>query len=436
MSSFSSRLIIWLWLAVLTVYMIITASIADDPESIILSQKYAMDTVFGLVLSAVAGLSFGMWVIDGGDSSPTTRENKIPMNNLGSNNLTKLKTILDRLIADISSRKNKNRNRHSEIHICAALPLALIVGYIHIIAISTDAKLFDVLLNYPMLRFLASLCCVIQTLNYVSTSPAVKSYIGNFRHKFQEEMQIINQTTPLLSGADDAVLKVTPKTLFLVKQLAALPVYLLACYIIADVFSKGDLVFLENELLLHSVLAPCLFYGMLTSSSFKSVVDGVYQKAKAMMGGYAKKAPSTAHTEKEEKKPTVADASSLTDHHATAAPMTRETYEKAVSDASTMTNRQTQTAPPTIKGKKVAHAPTMTDSTQAIRPAAHICARCQPDLEFDDKRAMHAFRPTLGNGLQDMGAEAFDEMLGFSPVDSLFPDVGAQEEFDFFEEIL
>ncbi|KAL8854469.1 MAG: hypothetical protein Q9221_000740 [Calogaya cf. arnoldii] len=464
MSTFNSRFIIWLWLTVLTMYMIITNSIADDPELIILSQKYCMDNIFCMILGALTGLSFGTWVQDGGESSPAILSNKLPTNNLWVNIVPKIRIMVNRLIADIKSRNNNSRDRHSVIHICSLLPLAQINSYIHIIALTTDAKLSNVFRNYPVLRSLASLCCVVQTLNYIFTSRTVKSYVNDFHREMKAKMQIIDKTTPLLSDIDGALLQVTPKTLQVVKQVAALPVYLLACYIIADVFSKGELSFLKNELLLPSVLAPCVFYGMRTSSSFKFVLDSVRHKIRTLLGGYAKNAPSTAHTEKDETKSTFADASTMTHHHATAAPitretykkevadaltitdyhatavpLTRETYEKKVADALTMTDHHTKTVPPTNRGKNVAHASTMTDSTQTIRRAAHICARCVPDLACDDKRPICAFRPTLDNGLQDMGAEAYDEMSGFSPVDNPFGDSPLGNDWaadDFLEEIL
>ena len=88
MSTFNSRFIIWLWLTVLTMYMIITNSIADDPELIILSQKYCMDNIFCMILGALTGLSFGTWVKDGGESSPAILSNKLPTNNLGGQHCT------------------------------------------------------------------------------------------------------------------------------------------------------------------------------------------------------------------------------------------------------------------------------------------------------------------------------------------------------------
>ncbi|KAI4280157.1 MAG: hypothetical protein L6R38_004675 [Xanthoria sp. 2 TBL-2021] len=265
--TFNSRFIIWLWMTILTLYTIITASITNDPECITFSQKYALDTFFGVTLSCLAGLSLGVWVV-GGAEAPTPR-----------NDLAMHRAMVNNAIANNGSKKD-NWSESFIIHICTAVSLALIAGYMVLTRTTNHAVLVDLLKDDHTQPILASLLLVLPTLYYILTSREFKSCIDRAWREAKEKKKIMDNTTPLLSDADDAVFKVSPKTADLLTLFIGLPLALLTVYIAVLLSIKGspETFFKEHGVLLASVLAPCFFYCSLISSSFKYCIDRFYHK--------------------------------------------------------------------------------------------------------------------------------------------------------------
>lgn len=292
-ATFNSRFIIWLWMTILTIYTIITASLADDPNCITHSQKDALDTIFGVVLSCLTGLSLGVWVIGHAESSTST------------NNLTMHRATVINAITNDGSKKD-NWSERLITPICTAVALALIARYMVLTRTTNDAILVDLLKDNHTQPILALLLLVLSVLYYILTSSEFKSCIDRAWREAKEKKKIMDNTTPLLSTADDAVFKVSPKTAHFIKLFVELPLVFLSGYIIVSIITiiitKGSLgtFFEEHDVLLASFLAPDFFYCSLISPTFKYCIDRVYHKmeeedkvvdASTMMEDYGRTIP-------------------------------------------------------------------------------------------------------------------------------------------------
>ncbi|KAL8876580.1 MAG: hypothetical protein Q9198_005254 [Flavoplaca austrocitrina] len=98
--------------------------------------------------------------------------------------------------------------------------------------------------------------------------------------------EISDKTTPLLSTADDAVLRITPVAARFAAVLASLPVPLLSLYTCGYFVDKQYLwTFVNENRAFHICLLACWsVYGMLTSPGFKYDIDRICRKIRVAKG--------------------------------------------------------------------------------------------------------------------------------------------------------
>ncbi|KAL8865767.1 MAG: hypothetical protein Q9198_009169, partial [Flavoplaca austrocitrina] len=258
-STFESRFIMWLWMAVLSIYTILT------PYFIVLGHYITTDTVFAVIFGGLAIWSLGVWVIDGADSKK------------------KIKSAIRNALLDNDFINNISMdgkwNQPSVVHIgieLAALGAALFTTTIVLRSIAHyiehNATLVYALRYHPDLALLALAFSDVLVLYVVFklAPPVFMVYLNRVRRDYKKRHEIIDKTTPLVSSTADAFFQVTPTTAQFFNFLFALPITYVLSYVLAILVTGGNIqgFFKENTFPIASLVMPGLIWANLISPFF------------------------------------------------------------------------------------------------------------------------------------------------------------------------
>ncbi|KAL8861452.1 MAG: hypothetical protein Q9198_010531 [Flavoplaca austrocitrina] len=274
-STFESRFIMWLWMAVLSIYTILKPSLIHLGT---LDHYNTMDTVFAVIFGGLAIWSFGVWVIDGADSKKKKIKSAIR------------NALLDNDFINNISMDGK-WNKPSIVHMCTelvALGAALFATTIVFRSIAHyiehNATLVYALRYHPDLALLALVFCDVLVLYvvYKLAPPVFMVYLNRVRRDYKERQEIIDKTTPLVSSAANAFFQVTPTTTHFFNVLFALPILYVLSYVVAVLVIGGNVkaFFKENTFSIASLVIPGVIWANLISPFFKHDLDCIYSKIK------------------------------------------------------------------------------------------------------------------------------------------------------------
>ncbi|KAL9024532.1 MAG: hypothetical protein Q9180_007872 [Flavoplaca navasiana] len=272
-TSFESRLVMWLWMAVLSIYTILTSSLIDLGT---LDHYNTTDTVFAFIFGGLAIWSFVMWVMDGAEISKKKIQSAI-RNALLDNDFIN-NTFMD-------GKWNKPSFVHMGIELVAlgaALYATTIVIRYCPHYLEYNPTLVNAIRDHPVLAILAFVFYIIVALYIILklTPPVFMVNLNRVRQDYKKRQEIIDKTTPLVSSADGAFFQVTPITANFFDFLFGYPILLVLGYIFATLVTSDDIqaFFKEMTFIIASLVIPGVIWASLISPSFKYDLDCIYNK--------------------------------------------------------------------------------------------------------------------------------------------------------------